>query len=319
MGDEFRSAEVKADILNFTFHYQLQELHGRILPFAKCTMAIQGKLSRLSDVARYWIYLTNSVDQKNICIPGVEGFKADVAKIFNDATKQILVTTSCICLYLDPRYRSTLVIKQTVLEALQLQIVKPAQGRGVSDDNIRKIIRQLAAYSLDASPFNIFPFCGADFDPRFWWESKCSETSEVVELARIAVMYFSIPASAAAPERTFSTFDWYQANRSNRIGARKLTMLATIKQFYDQEERHMLGRKKRSVSHVPQLRKAQRTESQESASSATATALECDYESDIVHHGDAEYESCSDDELNSNDPNSSSAENDLMEFDEENI
>lgn len=237
MGTSFTNGDVKSDVKSFTFEYHLRELHELIVPFAKCTMAIQSKVSRLSDVVRYWIFLTNSVEaylERHIAIPQMEEFKCGIAVIVNKATNEIPVNTASICLFLDPRYRS--VVKDAAMaQALQMKVIKTAQGRGISDDALVKIVHQLAAYTNDLPPFDTFAFGGNEFDPRSWWQSKCSSVSGVSDLARMALLYFSIPASAAAPERIFSLFDWFQSKRRNSMSIKKLVRMATIKQFYEQE------------------------------------------------------------------------------------
>lgn len=52
----------------------------------------------------------------------------------------------------------------------------------------------------------------------------------VADLAQVAEIGFSLPVSAAGPERTFSLFDWIQSKRRNRLGTDKLMKIAAIKQ-----------------------------------------------------------------------------------------
>lgn len=65
-----------------------------------------------------------------------------------------------------------------------MKVIKTAQGRGISDDALVKIVYQLAAYANDIPPFDTFAFGGNEFDHRSW--SKCSSVSGVNDLARMA-------------------------------------------------------------------------------------------------------------------------------------
>lgn len=237
LGTSFTNDRVRQSVLDNLFEYQLKELNSLILPFSKFIITIQGKISRLSDVSRYWIYLTNETEKflnRDIPIVGIDEFKTSVRSAFNAATGKIPVHECSIALFLDPRYRVT-VTSREVSAKLQLLVLRFARDRGITSLELQLLSQQLAAYHQDQDPFSTFSYGGPQFDPRQWWEAKCHPGSGTNELAKIAVLFFSIPASAAGPERLFSLFDWMQSKRRNNISLRKLAMMASIKQYYEQE------------------------------------------------------------------------------------
>jgi hypothetical protein len=247
IGALFTNSSVRNSIMDIGYEYHLRELNCLILPFCKCIMAVQRTLSRLSDVGRYWIYLTNSLEaflERSISIEGIEEFKVEVAEIFNKATYSMTINATSVSLLLDPRYRATVRREPTVLDSWKMVLLRTARDRLFSAEEIKEIANQTNSYISNEPPFSSFSFGGTEFDPLAWWLNKC-ETHGVAELARVAVLFFSVPASSAAPERLFSLLDWFQAKRRNGIRLKTMEMMATVKQFHGQEAQGSRSKKKR--------------------------------------------------------------------------
>lgn len=237
-------------IENPSFWIQLNELNDLMIPVCQCIMAVQSNRSRVSDVTRYWIYLTNQLQlflDKPSQMTNAQDYKESIVQAFNSRLNEIPSVACSVALFLDPRFRCAVVQGEDddslkCLDRLHLEVLKIVSRNGItSSAQIDNVIDLLHAYTADEFPFSSFSYGGKDFDPREWWERKCGPTDTVSELAKVARLLFSLPVSAAGPERTFSLFDWIQAKRRSRLGTDKLAKIATIKQFHTESTNQSMG------------------------------------------------------------------------------
>lgn len=120
---EIPSVVVSNIINDGTFWNRLSDIYHLLKPFSDVIMSIQRNESSLADVARYWIYLTQSI----CSFLGVSTFnetvKDHIQYAFNKRTVEIPPVISLLALFLDPRFREAFSLQdilQLITEAAVL-------------------------------------------------------------------------------------------------------------------------------------------------------------------------------------------------------
>lgn len=221
-GNEINNNQVKLFVFTRDFWIKLDDLNKLLVPFSKAIMAIQSKTSRLSDVNRYWIYLSKCVESfcENTHYLG-EDFEKHLIRSFNARTKEIPSQISSLALLLDPRYRSG--VNTTNKESFTLLLTSATTimlDAGYAREQCELLCQQIIAYAKNLSPYSLCTYGGETFNVRDWWASiPLSQEPVIVNLSKIL---FSITPHSAGVERTFSLFDWIQSKRRNRLSVEKI-------------------------------------------------------------------------------------------------
>lgn len=125
-----------------------------------------------------------------------------------------------LALFLDPRGRDAVVQKDAILELTPVA-AEMFLGRFTVQES-EKMAEEMVEYArFDAPPYNTTAYGGADFDVKQWWSivGKCDNSKLV---AKLALLVHTIVPHAAAPERAFSLFDWYQTKKRNSLQMSKV-------------------------------------------------------------------------------------------------
>jgi hypothetical protein len=245
--------EVKNIITNGGFWQKLRTLHHLLKPFSDVIMSIQSNDATLSDVTRYWIYLTQSLTAFVSASNFSAEVKAHIQHAFNKRTAEIPPVTSLLALFLDPRYRVAFIpMEEDDLKLLIKESIKIMCNSQFTSDDLKLLVRQIKQYQSWDEPFCYYSYAGSNFDVVRWWKQFGPEMNV---LSTLAIKLHQVKPHGAGVERVFSLFDWHQAKRRNRMHMTKVHHSAAVCQFYKNKEKDSKekGEKRKIIEIDPQL------------------------------------------------------------------
>jgi hypothetical protein len=104
------------------------------------------------------------------------------------------------------------------------------QKRRYSQEQVQRLLTQLAQYQAYTSPFNK-QSGGPSFSPRVWWQTLPA-TLGTDMIQQLALLLLDVVPHSAATERTFSVTGFYHSKTRNRMTVGTTGKLAAIKLHY---------------------------------------------------------------------------------------
>jgi hypothetical protein len=217
------------------FWMNLEKMVAFLKPFSDCVVNIQSSVANMADVTRYWIYLSNAIENNESETP--QEYHEHVISMFRLRSLEMSSAIGRLALCLDPRYRTVAYHNAGALNTLLLCAANIFKKRKRGIGKGQTLMKQLLNYLNNTDPFPSYSFGGYNFDVITWWKSLDPE--QTGELQWLVEYLYCIVPHAAAPERTFSLMGWVQSKQRNRLGTEKLTMITALQlDSHAKKEKH---------------------------------------------------------------------------------
>jgi hypothetical protein len=241
--DNAKHRAIREDLENPDFWRDVKRVVAVLQPISRVIMAVQADAITISDVARYWLYLAKEL-QEPLARTGQKEVMITAAAAFNARAKEMDAPLNRLALLLDPRFKHLANVSnaqhgdandpgRNIFKLLAATGGEVLKKRGYGREAFLRFHSQLQLYVGGAAPFD--GTCGSDSGAvKFFWKT-CSISPHAAELSHIALLLRDVCPHAAALERIFSLFGLIQTDVRNRLHARSLHNIATVKEYYTQQ------------------------------------------------------------------------------------
>jgi hypothetical protein len=222
------------------FEADLNALITLMRPFmeALMTMDLSAYCLSLSDAASKWIQIVSSTElwltQQEIAQVIASETMDHVKYAINKRTKELPASLCELALFLDPRYRKSIVIDAhgVHLEGLATAAVNLLSQRGHPEGELIDLVLQIRLYGANASPFNILQFGGSSkADVETWWRSM---PDHLLMIKSLAIMMLQIQAVTPTSD-VMNMLEYGRIRRKVESFAVKRSMTKMITSYYQNE------------------------------------------------------------------------------------
>ncbi|KAL4103209.1 hypothetical protein QTP88_018586 [Uroleucon formosanum] len=216
---------VKQFINNDIFWDRVKNLHNFLKPITYWITRIESDLPQLSIVPEIFVEIKKQYDT---CIKNVSCFETEKNIIKNKIQSRKEFSVQQIHLaanVLHPKYRGN---NLTGDENVDAATFIHRLSKMCLDIDEQKVMYDFAQYKVKEGIFSntyVWEACANNLEPAVWWNAYCSST----ELSKLASKILSLPATSAACERTFSTYNDVHSSKRNRLTNSRAGKLVYIK------------------------------------------------------------------------------------------
>eukprot|EP00884_Botryococcus_braunii_P006080 jgi/Botrbrau1/15473/Bobra.43_2s0094.2 len=218
---------------NGEFWAQLEVFWALSAPYSDLTAALQAGPVTLADFTRYWISLARQLLLLSQYTFAAAGYKSHCFASFNKRYIEIDRSLCRLALFLDPRYKDTIVSPNNVTFRNLLQEgLTLMNKRRYTKEEALSFRNQLLAYNGGSSPYDAFAG-GPSFDVKSWW--LMIQAPSTLEICAVATLLCDLVPYAFAAERSFVTHSGFYSDEKNSLNTSMLCMIGAIKTHYATE------------------------------------------------------------------------------------